>query len=143
MAEEAKPQIEADGPTCSPGASDEQLLYAKALRAGMITGLLTLAITYVIYVTGIMAPYAPVEELSQYYSLPVNEYLEKADVKPGFLDAALDSRERNCPAPLPESAHDRYLPVCGRDEGAFPNAGRRHRERAGGERGAGLWEVGY
>jgi hypothetical protein len=88
MGEEQTP-LEPEESACPTDASPAQLLYARILRVGTLTGLAVLAVTYTIYAFGIMDPYVPLEDLSTYYSLPAKEYLEKADVRPGwssFLD---------------------------------------------------------
>jgi hypothetical protein len=54
----------------------EQLLYAKVLAIGMYIGLAILFITFGLYVSGIMAPAIPLDQVSNYWHLGVNEYLE-------------------------------------------------------------------
>ncbi len=66
------------------GASPEQLVYAGILEKGMYLGLLILFVTFAIYVFGLMDPYIPVGELSGYWTMPVHEYLEKANIHPGW-----------------------------------------------------------
>lgn len=65
-------------------AGPEQLLYAKILEKGMYFGLLTLLVTYFIYILGIMKPYVPLQEVPTYWSLSVQDYLHKADIAPGW-----------------------------------------------------------
>ena len=62
----------------------EQLAYAKVLEKGMIVGLALLIITFIIYAAGIFQPYIPKEEISQYWSHSVDEYLHMADVHAGW-----------------------------------------------------------
>jgi hypothetical protein len=54
----------------------EQLLYAKVLQTGMYAGLIILFITFGLYVSGIMAPAVPLDEVSNYWHHGVHEYLE-------------------------------------------------------------------
>jgi len=54
------------------GASPEQLLYAKILEKGMFFGLGLMVITFTIYMTGIMKPAIPVEQISKYWTMPVS-----------------------------------------------------------------------
>jgi len=54
----------------------EQFLYAKVLAVGMYIGLVILFITFGLYVSGIMAPAIPLDQVSNYWHLGVNEYLE-------------------------------------------------------------------
>jgi len=57
-------------------AQDEQLVYAKVLEIGMYLGLMILFITFALYVSGILAPAVPVDQISSYWSQGVHEYLE-------------------------------------------------------------------
>ena len=57
-------------------AQDEQLLYAKVLQIGMYIGLVILFVTFGVYVSGIMAPAVPLDQVSNYWHLGVHEYLE-------------------------------------------------------------------
>jgi hypothetical protein len=65
-------------------ASPEQIAYAKLLEKGMIIGLLLLIVTFIIYATGIIKPFIPKTEISQYWSQSVDEYLHMADVHAGW-----------------------------------------------------------
>ncbi len=60
----------------TPEANEEQILYAKILEVGMYIGLMILLVTFVLYMTGIMAPAVPIELLPNYWVLPVHDYLE-------------------------------------------------------------------
>lgn len=55
--------------------SEEQIAYAKVLDLGMKIGLLTLLVTFALYLFGIMAPRVPVEDLPRYWAMPVKAYL--------------------------------------------------------------------
>lgn len=65
-------------------ATEEQLCYAKLLDLGMKVGLLTLIITFIIYLTGVLAPHIPVTDLPKYWSLPVHSYLEQTGTHAGW-----------------------------------------------------------
>jgi hypothetical protein len=65
-------------------ATEEQLAYAKLLDLGMKIGLLVLIVTFFIYLFGIFTPYIPVQDLPNYWKLPVNEYLEVTGIHPGW-----------------------------------------------------------
>lgn len=71
-------------PRASLQATPEQLLYAKILEAGMYTGLLILLITFGLYAFGIMDPYIPLDKISEYWSMNVNDYLHHANIKAGW-----------------------------------------------------------
>jgi len=65
-------------------ASPEQLLYAKILERGMYIGLLILFVTFGLYAFGIVDPYIPLDKISNYWSMNVNDYLEHAEIKAGW-----------------------------------------------------------
>ncbi len=65
-------------------AGPEQVLYARVLEKGMLFGLCLILVTYIIYVFGIIKPYIPVEQIPNYWSMSVSEYLNKANVHPGW-----------------------------------------------------------
>jgi hypothetical protein len=47
-------------------AESEQILYAKVLAIGMFVGLMTLLVTFGLYVSGIMAPAVPLDQVPNY-----------------------------------------------------------------------------
>jgi hypothetical protein len=65
-------------------AGPEQILYASILEKGMYIGLLILFITFALYAFGIMKPYIPLDQVSQYWSTNVHDYLEHAHIKTGW-----------------------------------------------------------
>ncbi|NQU62954.1 MAG: DUF1634 domain-containing protein, partial [SAR324 cluster bacterium] len=65
-------------------ATPEQVLYASLLGKGMLLGLVLLFITFGIYVFGIMEPYIPLEKLSDYWSMDVQEYLQVTQIPIGW-----------------------------------------------------------
>ncbi|MCG8333766.1 MAG: DUF1634 domain-containing protein [Proteobacteria bacterium] len=65
-------------------ATPEQVLYANLLNKGMLIGLILLFVTFFIYIFGIMKPYIPIEELSNYWGLSVTEYLKTANIPTGW-----------------------------------------------------------
>jgi hypothetical protein len=54
----------------------EQLLYANVLQMGMFAGLVILFVTFGLYVSGIMAPAVPLDQVPNYWHLGVHDYLE-------------------------------------------------------------------
>lgn len=66
------------------GPSPEQMLYANILNKGMLIGLAILVVTFALYVFGVIKPFIPVSELSNYWHLPVHDYLQKADIPAGW-----------------------------------------------------------
>jgi hypothetical protein len=65
-------------------ASPEQLLYARILEIGMYFGLLILFVTFGLYAFGIVDPYIPLDKISDYWSMNVNDYLKHAEIKAGW-----------------------------------------------------------
>ena len=57
-------------------ASREQMAYAELLDLGMKAGLAGMIVCFLLYVSGIVPPHVPVEELPRYWSMPVHEYLD-------------------------------------------------------------------
>ncbi len=71
-------------PTQKAQTGEEQILYAAVLEKGMLAGLGTICLTFVVYISGIMETHVPVERLSQCWSKNVHEYLEMTGIKPGW-----------------------------------------------------------
>ncbi len=65
-------------------ATPEQILYARILEKGMYIGLLILLITFGLYAFGVMDPYIPLDKISEYWSMNVNDYLHHANIKAGW-----------------------------------------------------------
>ncbi len=65
-------------------ATEEQVLYAKILNIGMLIGLTSLVITFILYATGILEPLIPLEKVQSYWILSVHEYLEQSGIQAGW-----------------------------------------------------------
>lgn len=65
-------------------ATEEQLAYARLLDIGMKVGMLSLIITFAIYVLGIFTPHIPVNDLPKYWGMPVKDYLAATGIHPGW-----------------------------------------------------------
>jgi hypothetical protein len=68
----------------STQSSETQLLYARILDWGARVGFILLFVTFVVYISGILNPYVPLEELPQYWRQSVHYYLRMARIKPGW-----------------------------------------------------------
>ena len=64
--------------------TEEQYLYAKVLEKGMYAGLLILLITFVIYATGLITPYIPLDKIADYWSMSSTKYLHDAGIPDGW-----------------------------------------------------------
>jgi len=65
-------------------ATEEQKVYAALLDKGMKVGLATVTATFALYMFGVLTPVIPVEQLPNYWSLPVGEYMAKAGLHSGW-----------------------------------------------------------
>lgn len=66
------------------GASDEARRFADTLRVGTALSLLVLGLTFVLYLTGILRPLVPIEDLPRYWSLRAVEFLVEVGLRPGW-----------------------------------------------------------
>jgi hypothetical protein len=65
-------------------ATEEQVLYANILNTGMLIGLISLLITFILYVTGIIEPLIPLNDIPNYWVMSVRDYLETSGVQAGW-----------------------------------------------------------
>ena len=63
------------------GVTEEQLLYARILAAGMYTGLAILLVTFTLYLSGLAEPVVPIHELPRYWTMNVDTYLETVNTR--------------------------------------------------------------
>jgi hypothetical protein len=73
-----------ENPQASVEPTRQQLRYASVLEKGMYAGLVCLLVTFAIYVSGIMAPHIPLDELPEHWSKSVHEYLGDAEIEAGW-----------------------------------------------------------
>ena len=73
-----------ENPDASLEPSAEQLRYAAVLEKGMYAGLACLLVTFALYVSGIMEPHIPLDELPEHWTKSVGEYLTDADIGAGW-----------------------------------------------------------
>ena len=64
--------------------SKEQRVYADWLHVGMLIGLITLIVCFAIYLSGLFPPSIPLAEISDYWCLPLAEYLEQTGYEAGW-----------------------------------------------------------
>ena len=67
-----------------PKVSEEQIAYANILNIGMWLGLLTLVVTFIIYVSGILQSFIPVEELPKYWGMKAKDYIHTLNAPTGW-----------------------------------------------------------
>ena len=64
--------------------ASEQQLYARIVYHMNHLGLFVLIVGFVLYLTGILAPHVPLEDLPKYWSLPLDKYLEITGAPKGW-----------------------------------------------------------
>ena len=78
-------------------ASEEQLAYAGVLNVGMWIGLFLLVVTFIVYISGVLPSYVPIEKLSeipqgsnvQYWGMRAHEFNQAFNVPTGWGWTAL------------------------------------------------------
>jgi hypothetical protein len=73
-------------------AASEQVTYANMLFYGCWSGLALMAVTYLLYVFGVITPHIPLEKVPLLWSQPVGTYLELGQVPTGWGWSALIAR---------------------------------------------------
>ena len=73
----------------APQTPPEQLTYANLLFYGSWGAIAILLITFAVYVSGIFESYIPINEVSQYWSMPVSQYVHEANIPIGWGWATL------------------------------------------------------
>ncbi len=64
--------------------ASEQQLYAKIVYHMNHLGLFALVAGFALYLTGMLTPHVPLEDLPQYWSLPLEQYIEKTGALTGW-----------------------------------------------------------
>ncbi len=62
----------------------EQIIYANLLFYGCWLAILLMVITYALYLSGLLAPHVPVEQLEQLWRQSVHNYVQTADIPRGW-----------------------------------------------------------
>lgn len=65
-------------------ASEEQIVYANLLSKGMLFGLAVLIITFLIYVSGVLPSYIPIDELPQHWGKRVYTFNQDLGLPTGW-----------------------------------------------------------
>ncbi|MDP2167444.1 MAG: hypothetical protein Q8J64_03835 [Thermodesulfovibrionales bacterium] len=65
-------------------ATEEQIKYAGMLDKGMKIGFVLVVVSFILYITGIMAPYLPINDLPKYWGMPVHDYLKATNIHMGW-----------------------------------------------------------
>lgn len=67
-----------------PIATEEQQRYATVLDIGMKIGLLFMVVIFILYLIGVPKPQVPVDEVSGYWDMKVDKYLEATGIEKGW-----------------------------------------------------------
>jgi len=67
----------------------EQYIYAKIIYHISNLGLLVLIMGFILYIFGVLTPLVPLEELPQYWSLSLTQFLEKTGAPTGWRWTAM------------------------------------------------------
>ncbi len=70
-------------------ATPEQVTYANLLFWGCWGSLALMALTYLVYISGIFEPHVPITQVTELWSQPVGTYLREGNVPQGWGWAAL------------------------------------------------------
>jgi len=73
----------------APQAPPEQITYANLLFYGSWGAIAILIVTFFVYVSGVFESYVPITEISQYWSMPVSQYVQEANIPIGWGWATL------------------------------------------------------
>lgn len=64
--------------------TEAQLFYANLLNRITLCGFALLIIAFVIYISGILGAYVPLEQVSHYWSQSSHHYMQVANIQPGW-----------------------------------------------------------
>ncbi len=70
-------------------ASEEQMAYAGVLNIGMWFGLFLLIITFIIYISGVIPSFVPIDDLPKYWTMRVHDFNAALNAPTGWGWAAL------------------------------------------------------
>ncbi len=55
-------------------ASEEQMAYAGVLNIGMWSGLALLIVTFIVYISGVLPTFVPINDLPKYWTMRVHDF---------------------------------------------------------------------
>ena len=73
-----------NAPPAEARAPREQIVYANLLTLGVWIGIFILLVTYTLYVSGIVGPKVPLEEVPGHWGQGVDAYLHATDSPQGW-----------------------------------------------------------
>jgi hypothetical protein len=73
-------------------ATEEQVLYAKVLNAGMLIGLAVMVITFIIYMFGILPSFIPPQDIPQYWGMKSSKFIHMFHAPTGWAWVAMTNK---------------------------------------------------
>ena len=70
-------------------ASEEQIAYASVLNIGMWFGLALLIITFIVYISGVIPSFVPIDDLPKYWGMRVHDFNHTLNAPTGWQWTAL------------------------------------------------------
>jgi hypothetical protein len=70
-------------------ASEEQIAYASVLNVGMWFGLFLLVVTFIVYISGALPSYVPIDDLPKYWNMRVHDFNVALNAPTGWHWTAL------------------------------------------------------
>jgi hypothetical protein len=70
-------------------ASEEQVAYAKILNVGMSLGLVIIVVTFIIYMSGILASFIPPQEIPKYWTMSSKNFIHLLGAPTGWAWLAI------------------------------------------------------
>lgn len=64
--------------------SEEQIAYARLLDAGMKLGFVMIVVSFALYVSGVVTPHVPLEQLPAYWGLSASDYMAATNAPTGW-----------------------------------------------------------
>lgn len=65
-------------------ASEEQLRFAKVMSTGVKLGFVMLVVSFALYMSGVLQPLVPVDQISRYWGLSAAEYAKATGTPTGW-----------------------------------------------------------
>ncbi len=65
-------------------ASEEQLAYANILNYGMWIGLAVAVVTFIVYVSGVLPTFVPIEDMPKYWGMKAGDYIHTLNAPTGW-----------------------------------------------------------
>ncbi len=70
-------------------ASEEQIAYAGVLNIGMWFGLILLVVTFLVYISGVIPSFVPIDDLPKYWGMRVHDFNHILNAPTGWQWTAL------------------------------------------------------